>query len=70
MFEPKENPGYEKLSHDAAGLIAQWSRNNWYENSTETTTAEKVESVEVDEKGKGAEKEEEKENTEQITPSS
>ncbi|KIE02920.1 catalytic protein, partial [Metarhizium majus ARSEF 297] len=70
MFEPKENPGYEKLSHDAAGLIAQWSRNDWYENSTETTTEEKVESVEVDEKGKGAEKEEEKENTEKIAPSS
>ncbi|EFY98784.1 hypothetical protein X797_001730 [Metarhizium robertsii] len=69
MFEPKENPGYEKLSHDAAGLIAQWSRNDWYDNSTETTTAEKVESVEVDEKGKGAEKEEEKESTEQIAPS-
>ncbi|EFY93354.1 hypothetical protein MAC_00592 [Metarhizium acridum CQMa 102] len=71
MFEPKENPGYEKLTHDAAGLIAQWSRNDWYENSTETTTPERVQSAEVDEKGKGAEKEEEeRETTEQIAPNS
>lgn len=34
MFEPKENPGYDKLSHDAASLIAQWSRNDWYEGSS------------------------------------
>ncbi|KUI59320.1 hypothetical protein VP1G_06584 [Cytospora mali] len=36
MFEPKENPGYEKLSNDAAELIAKWTRNDWYESSTET----------------------------------
>ncbi|KAG6296844.1 hypothetical protein E4U09_001623 [Claviceps aff. purpurea] len=35
MFEEKENPAYEKLAHDAAGLIAQWSRNEWYETSAE-----------------------------------
>ncbi|KAG6002461.1 hypothetical protein E4U21_003027 [Claviceps maximensis] len=35
MFEEKENPAYEKLSHDAAGLIAQWSRNEWYETSAD-----------------------------------
>ncbi|KAG5945074.1 hypothetical protein E4U59_006441 [Claviceps monticola] len=35
MFEEKENPAYEKLAHDAAGLIAQWSRNEWYETSVE-----------------------------------
>lgn len=40
MFEEGENPAYEKLSHDAAGLIAQWSRNEWYETSTDE--AEKV----------------------------
>ncbi|KAG5980939.1 hypothetical protein E4U43_006677 [Claviceps pusilla] len=35
MFEKLENPAYEKLSHDAAGLIAQWTRNEWYETSTD-----------------------------------
>ncbi|KAG5976202.1 hypothetical protein E4U55_007455 [Claviceps digitariae] len=35
MFEQTENPAYEKLSHDAAGLIAQWSRNEWYETSAD-----------------------------------
>ncbi|KAG6033770.1 hypothetical protein E4U19_006202 [Claviceps sp. Clav32 group G5] len=35
MFEEKENPAYEKLAHDAAGLIAQWSRNEWYETSAD-----------------------------------
>ena len=33
MFEKEENPGYQKLSHDAAGLIAQWMRGEWYEGS-------------------------------------
>lgn len=35
MFEPKENPGYEKLTDDAARLIAKWTTNEWYESSTE-----------------------------------
>ena len=35
MFEPKENPSYDKLSEDAAGLIAKWSNNDWYASSTE-----------------------------------
>lgn len=35
MFEPKENPGYDKLSSTAADLIAKWSTNDWYESSTE-----------------------------------
>lgn len=35
MFEPKENPGYDKLTDDAARLIAGWTRNEWYESSTE-----------------------------------
>lgn len=36
MFEPKENPGYEKLSNDTAELIASWTRNDWYESSRDT----------------------------------
>lgn len=39
MFEPKENPGYEKLKQDAATLIAEWTRNDWYESSTEDMPA-------------------------------
>jgi hypothetical protein len=35
MFEPKENPGYDKLSNTAAELIAKWTKNDWYESSTE-----------------------------------
>ncbi|KAI1458283.1 hypothetical protein F4805DRAFT_144504 [Annulohypoxylon moriforme] len=34
MFEPKENPGYRKLSEDAKHLIVRWTRNEWYETST------------------------------------
>ncbi|KAI0386076.1 hypothetical protein F5Y04DRAFT_115523 [Hypomontagnella monticulosa] len=34
MFEPKENPGYHKLSEDAKNLIVKWSRNDWYDSST------------------------------------
>ncbi|KAG5916329.1 hypothetical protein E4U42_007714, partial [Claviceps africana] len=35
MFEPDLNPAYEKMSHDAAGLITQWTRNEWYETSAD-----------------------------------
>ncbi|RYP73221.1 hypothetical protein DL770_007809 [Monosporascus sp. CRB-9-2] len=35
MFEPKENPGYIQLSEDAKNLIVEWSRNEWYESSSE-----------------------------------
>ena len=35
MFEPGENPGYDKLSNTAADLISKWSTNDWYESSTE-----------------------------------
>ncbi|POR36457.1 Uncharacterized protein TPAR_03346 [Tolypocladium paradoxum] len=35
MFEPMENPGYDKLSDDAAGLIAKWADNDWYASSSE-----------------------------------
>lgn len=35
MFEPKDNPGYDKLTDDAAQLIAKWTMNDWYESSTD-----------------------------------
>ncbi|UNI14215.1 hypothetical protein JDV02_000867 [Purpureocillium takamizusanense] len=35
MFEPGENPAYEELASDAAGLIEAWSQNEWYESSTQ-----------------------------------
>lgn len=35
MFEPKDNPNYKKLATDAAELITQWTKNKWYETSTE-----------------------------------
>lgn len=35
MFEPNENPGYDKLTDGAAQLIAKWTMNDWYESSTE-----------------------------------
>lgn len=49
MFEPKENPGYDKLSGTAADLIAKWSSNDWYESSTEGEIAvDKETAPEVD----------------------
>ncbi|KDN65513.1 hypothetical protein CSUB01_01075 [Colletotrichum sublineola] len=39
MFEAKMNPGYDKLKQDAANLIAQWTRNDWYETSEEDKPA-------------------------------
>ncbi|OHE98742.1 hypothetical protein CORC01_06008 [Colletotrichum orchidophilum] len=39
MFEPKMNPGYEKLKEDAVITIAQWTRNEWYESSGEDKLA-------------------------------
>ncbi|PSR94610.1 hypothetical protein BD289DRAFT_459217 [Coniella lustricola] len=44
MFEPKENPGYDKLTDDAAKTIAEWTKNDWYESSTEAEIDEKSES--------------------------
>ncbi|KAM7185667.1 hypothetical protein V8F33_012285 [Rhypophila sp. PSN 637] len=38
MFEPKENPGYDKLANDAKDMIAKWTRNDWYEDSTSGET--------------------------------
>ncbi|GAB1320397.1 hypothetical protein MFIFM68171_10607 [Madurella fahalii] len=34
MFEPKENPGYEKLTNDAKDMVTGWLRNDWYETSS------------------------------------
>lgn len=40
MFDPKQNTGFEKLKQDATALIAQWTKNNeWYETSTEDKLA-------------------------------
>jgi hypothetical protein len=35
MFEAKENPGYERLSQDATGLIKGWLQNDWYRTSSD-----------------------------------
>lgn len=35
MFDPKENPGYERLAQDAKGIITEWLKNDWYESSAE-----------------------------------
>jgi len=35
MFEPKENPNYEKMSNEARDMIASWLNNDWYESSAE-----------------------------------
>lgn len=40
MFEPKENPGYDKLTDDAAQLIAKWTKNDWYDSSAEADIGE------------------------------
>ncbi|KAK0621155.1 hypothetical protein B0T17DRAFT_277747 [Bombardia bombarda] len=33
MFEPKLNPGYEKLAKDAQDMITSWLQNDWYKSS-------------------------------------
>ncbi|KAK7736274.1 hypothetical protein SLS53_007109 [Cytospora paraplurivora] len=48
MFEPTKNPGYEKLSNDAAELIAKWTRNEWYESSFDSAGA--IEDTPADER--------------------
>jgi hypothetical protein len=35
MFEPKENPNYEKLAKDARDMVVGWLRNDWYESSSD-----------------------------------
>ncbi|KAI0603563.1 hypothetical protein F4775DRAFT_534268 [Biscogniauxia sp. FL1348] len=37
MFEPKDNPGYSKLSEDAKNLVVSWTKNEWYEASGRET---------------------------------
>ncbi|KAL2271540.1 hypothetical protein VTJ83DRAFT_911 [Remersonia thermophila] len=34
MFEPKDNPGCEKLAVEARDMIASWLRNDWYEGTS------------------------------------
>lgn len=34
MFEPKENPAYEKLVRDATSMVKDWLNNDWYEDSS------------------------------------
>ncbi|KAL2134046.1 hypothetical protein VTI74DRAFT_1157 [Chaetomium olivicolor] len=34
MFEPRDNPNYEKLTNDARDMVAGWLRNDWYESSS------------------------------------
>jgi hypothetical protein len=34
MFEPQENPGYERLTLEARDMVVGWLRNDWYENSS------------------------------------
>ncbi len=34
MFEPRENPGYEKMLNEATEMVASWVRNNdWYSSA-------------------------------------
>lgn len=35
MFEPNNNPGYNVLLKDATELVVTWTRNEWYESSSE-----------------------------------
>lgn len=35
MFQPKDNPGFEKLANEARDMVASWLRNDWYESSGE-----------------------------------
>ncbi|KAK4146165.1 uncharacterized protein C8A04DRAFT_10067 [Dichotomopilus funicola] len=33
MFQPKDNPGFERLANEARDMVAGWLRNDWYESS-------------------------------------
>ncbi|KAI5928444.1 hypothetical protein F4810DRAFT_4735 [Camillea tinctor] len=35
MFEPKDNPGYSKLSEDAKNFVVSWAKNEWYESTND-----------------------------------
>lgn len=39
MFERDENPAYEKLTNDAAQIIARWATNDWSESNSEIQIA-------------------------------
>ena len=45
MFEPKHNPGYQALLKDATSFVAKWTRNEWYESSSETVQEAAKEAV-------------------------
>ncbi|KAK3295821.1 uncharacterized protein B0H64DRAFT_396425 [Chaetomium fimeti] len=34
MFDPKENPGIDRLSKESRDMVAGWFRNDWYESSS------------------------------------
>ncbi|KAK4106379.1 hypothetical protein N658DRAFT_490995 [Parathielavia hyrcaniae] len=34
MFEPQDNPGYQKLAIEARDMVVSWLRNDWYESSS------------------------------------
>ncbi|KAK4252196.1 hypothetical protein C7999DRAFT_27444 [Corynascus novoguineensis] len=38
MFEPTENPGFDKMANDARDMVAAWFRNDWYESSSADTS--------------------------------
>ncbi|KAK4165354.1 hypothetical protein QBC43DRAFT_315788 [Cladorrhinum sp. PSN259] len=40
MFEPKENPGYEKLANDARDMITSWLQNDWYASSNSSSNTD------------------------------
>lgn len=38
MFEPTENPDFDKMAYDARDMVAAWFRNDWYESSSVDTS--------------------------------
>ena len=44
MFEPKENPGYDKLGLEARNMIVSWLRNDWYESSSSSSSSSRTRS--------------------------
>ncbi|KAK4123537.1 hypothetical protein N657DRAFT_645103 [Parathielavia appendiculata] len=34
MFEPQDNPGYQKLAIEARDMVVGWLRNDWYESNS------------------------------------
>ncbi|KAH6888610.1 hypothetical protein B0T10DRAFT_488511 [Thelonectria olida] len=69
MFTPRENPGYEALSKDAAGLVAEWLQNDWYESSVEDRPLlEDVKDTSQDVKEKSPKLEQKPSNVEEKPP--